>query len=71
MNPLILPVIPSTPTLRDEVVALCHAVGLGVHGDMVSGPLDSIAILLDLLLFEDQQECCVNLSKSVDGDQNL
>ncbi len=47
-------------TLRDEVVAMCHAIGLEVHGDQVYGPLDSIAILLDLLLYEDQQECSVS-----------
>lgn len=44
-------------TLRAQVVALCEAVGLEVHGNQVYGPLDSIAILLDLVLFEDQQEC--------------
>lgn len=48
-------------TLREEVVTLCQAVGLEIHGDRVYGPIDSIAILLDLLLFEDQQECgCVD-----------
>lgn len=44
-------------TLREAVVDLCQAVGLEVHGDMVYGPLDSIAQLLDLTLFPDEQEC--------------
>lgn len=44
-------------TLRDNVVELCQSVGLEVHGDQVYGPLDSIAILLDLLLCTDDQEC--------------
>lgn len=51
-------------TLRDEVVALCRDVGLEVHGDQVYGPLDSIAILLDLLLFENEQECSEALKLS-------
>lgn len=46
-------------TLRGEVVALCQSIGLEVHGDMVYGPLDAIAILLDLTLFPDEQECSV------------
>lgn len=44
-------------TLRQAVVELAQAVGLEIHGDRVYGPLDSIAILLDLVLFEDEQEC--------------
>lgn len=52
-------------TLRAEVVALCQDIGLEVHGDQVYGPLDSIAILLDLVLFEDEQECSEELRLSV------
>ena len=44
-------------TIRSAVVNLCEAVGLEVHGDMVYGTLDSIAILLELVLYPDQQEC--------------
>ena len=51
-------------TIRSEVVNMCHAIGLEVHGDQVYGPLDSIAILLDLLLFEDLQECSEELKLS-------
>lgn len=48
----------------DDLVAnvreMALAVGLHIipgNPPFVYGPLDSIAILLDLLLFEDEQEC--------------
>lgn len=44
-------------TIRDDVIDLCRSVGLVVAGDQVFGPLDSIAELLDLILFPHEQEC--------------
>ncbi len=60
--------------MKQDVIDLCRAVGLTVveHSvfspaapAQVFGPLDSIAILLDLLMFEDQQECSDELILSV------
>lgn len=52
-------------TIRDDVVEMCRAIGLEVHGNNVYGTVDSIAILLDLLLCEDEQECSEELKLSV------
>lgn len=52
-------------TLRGELIELCRDVGLEVHGNMVYGTVDTIAVLVELLMYEDEQECSEALKLSV------
>lgn len=53
-------------TVRASVIELCQSVGLEVNGSgMVYGPVDSIAILVELLMYEDEQDCSESLVLSV------